>query len=78
MQGSPISVRSLLTLEGVVSLISNSVCAKSISNILGEIKSKNSLVRGRVAEYVSIMLETYPDDVLDKHASTFSKGKNDS
>lgn len=32
-------------------------------------------MRARVAEYVSVMLDTYPDDILENHSPGIEKGK---
>jgi hypothetical protein len=67
------NVPRLITIEGVLSILSNSVCQKCIPNILAEVQSKNAQVRARVSEYMSIIADTYPDDILERYLDSFSK-----
>lgn len=67
------NVPPLITIEGVLSILSNAVCQKCIPNILGEVQSKSAQVRAKVAEYMSIIADTYPDDILERYLDSFSK-----
>ena len=48
---------------------------KSIPTIVGEVNSKNGAVRAKIGEYMSIMLESNPDEVIENHLDVISKGK---
>jgi hypothetical protein len=63
----------LFTIEGVLSILSNAVCQKCIPNILAEVQSKSAQVRARVTEYMSIIADTYPDDILERYIDYFAK-----
>ena len=60
---------------GIISILSNTVVSKCIPNILGEVTSKNALVRAKVTKYMGIMLENFPDEVIEKYIDSFSSGK---
>jgi hypothetical protein len=59
--------------EGVLSILTNAVCVKCIPNLLGEIQSKNGAVRACISEYISIVMETYPDEILERYVEPLSK-----
>jgi hypothetical protein len=59
--------------EGVLSILTNAVCVKCIPNLLGEIQSKNGAVRACISEYISIVMENYPEDILERYVEPLSK-----
>lgn len=67
------NVQLSIIIEAVKSLLSNAVCSRSIPLIVGELKSKNAQVRSRVTEYISIILENYPEDVVERSLDGFKK-----
>lgn len=62
-----------ITIEGVLSILTHAVCAKCIPNILAEVQSKSAQARARIAEYVSIITDSYPDDVLERYIDPICK-----
>lgn len=62
-----------ITIEGVLSILTHAVCAKCIPNILSEVQNKSAQARGRIAEYVSIITDTYPEEVLEKYIDSICK-----
>jgi len=56
---------------GVLSLVSHTYCGKNLPVLLGEAHSRSSQMRAKLSEYISIMLENYPREIIDRNLDYF-------
>jgi hypothetical protein len=52
---------------GVLALVSHTYCGKNLPVLLGEAHSRSSQMRAKLSEYISIMLENYPREIIDRN-----------
>ena len=55
----------------IISLIESVRPAKTIQRIVEEFQSKNPLLRYKISQYITKMLEVFPAAVIEKHSSQF-------
>lgn len=59
--------------RGVLSLLGCAVCVKCIPTMLAEIQSKNNFVRAKTCEYLAVIMENYPEEIIERNLDGISK-----
>lgn len=58
----------------MLSILSSAVCHKCIPAIVGEFQSKSAPVRAKASQYIAIVIDRYPEDVLERYLDVIGKG----
>lgn len=62
--------------ECILTLLENVKCPKVIPRIIDEFSNKNTALRQKVALYLKLIMESYPDSVIEKNATGIENAIN--